>query len=121
MKSERVSLQTLANVVVEEFPSLLRERPIVLPDRLRLVLVDGSLLDVRYPTRTKYSFHWQRKDRSVRINTAEHHPDLPTYPRHIHLDERTVVADNLTKLENSPEQNLRAVLSWIKQKLSKEP
>ena len=116
MKSERVSLQTLAKVVVDEFPSLLREKPILLPDRLRPVLVDGSLLDVRYPTRTKYSFHWQRRDRSVRINTAEHHPELPTFPRHIHLNESTVVADNLTKLENSPEQNLRTGLSWILQR-----
>jgi hypothetical protein len=105
-------------VAEEEFSSLLREQPIVLPDRLRLVLVAGSFLDVRYPTPTKYSFHWQTKDRSVRINTAEHHPDLPTFPRHIHFGEETVLPDNLTKLENSPEQNLRNVLSWIKQELA---
>lgn len=120
MRSDRIFLRSLAKVAVDEFSSLLRENPILLPDRLRLVLVDGSLLDVRYPTRTKYSFHWQRKDRSVRINTAEHHPDLSTFPRHIHLDERTVVPDNLTKLESLPEQNLRAVLLWIKQELARE-
>jgi hypothetical protein len=32
-----------------------------------------------------------------------------------------VVPDNLTKLESLPEQNLRAVLLWIKQELAKEP
>lgn len=104
----------------DEFPSLLREEPVVLPDRLRLVLVDGSFLDVRYPTPMKYSFHWQAKDRSVRINTAEHHPDLASFPRHIHLGEEDFVPDNLTQLENSPEQNLRNVLSWMKQELRRK-
>lgn len=89
MKSERVSLRILAEVAADEFSKLLREKPILLPDRLRLVLGDGSFLDVRYPSRTKYSFHWQTKDRSVRINTAEHHPELPTFPGHIQLDETT--------------------------------
>lgn len=107
-------------MAADEFSSILNEDPILLPDRLRLILVDGSYLDVRYPMRAKYSFHWQAKDRSVRINTAEHHPDLPSYPRHIHLDEEAVIPDNLTKLENLPEQNLRNVLSWIKQELSKD-
>jgi len=119
MKSERASLRSLARVASAEFSSLLGGDPILLPDRLRLVLVDDSFLDVRYPTRTKYSFHWQTRDRSVRINTAEHHPDLPTFPRHIHLDERTAVADNLTRLENSPEENLRSILSWIMRELAK--
>jgi hypothetical protein len=36
-------------VAEDQFSSLLREEPLVLPDRLRLVLVDGSFLDVRYP------------------------------------------------------------------------
>ena len=67
MKSERASLRSLARVASEEFSSLLGGDPILLPDRLRLVLVDGSFLDVRYPTTTKYSFHWQTRDRSVRI------------------------------------------------------
>ena len=120
MRSEKVSLRSLAELARSEFPSLLKEGPVLLPDRLRLLLVDGSFLDVRYPALNKYSFQWQAKNRFVRINTAEHHPNLPTFPRHIHLDERTVAADTLTKLENSPEENLRSVLSWVRSELAKE-
>ncbi len=29
-------------------------------DRIRLILIDGSLIDVRYPMADKFSFHWQR-------------------------------------------------------------
>jgi len=43
MSPERVSLRTLAKVAEDQFSSLLRENPILLLDRLRLVLVDGSL------------------------------------------------------------------------------
>jgi hypothetical protein len=110
----------LAEIARNEFPSILKEDPVLLPDRLRLLLADGSFLDIRYPTRNKYSFQWQGKDRLVRINTAEHHPHLSTFPRHVHFDEKTVTADNLTKLENSPEENLRSVLSWIRSELAKE-
>jgi len=119
MSSETVSLRKLAEVAQNEFSGFLRGDPILMLDRLRLVLVDGSFLDVRYPTRTKYSFHWQKKTGLVRINTAEHHPDISTFPRRIHLDERTAVPDNVTRLENLPEQNLRSVLSWIKNELAK--
>jgi hypothetical protein len=34
--------------------------------RLRLYLVDGSFLDVRYPTDHEYSFHWQVEDKVYR-------------------------------------------------------
>jgi len=42
MKSERASLRSLARVASEEFSSLLGGDPILLPDRLRLVLVDHN-------------------------------------------------------------------------------
>jgi len=56
MKSERASLRSLARVASDEFSTLLRGDPILLPDRLRLVLVDGSFLDVRYPTLLSFDF-----------------------------------------------------------------
>jgi len=50
MNSETVSLRKLAEVAQNEFSGVLRGDPILMLDRLRLVLVDGSFLDVRYPT-----------------------------------------------------------------------
>jgi hypothetical protein len=29
-------------------------------DRVRLILIDGSWIDIRYPVEEKFSFHWQK-------------------------------------------------------------
>ena len=70
--------------------------------RMRVVLHNGSQLHcverVRLHTnglRTeKYSFHWQRPDGNLiyRWDNAPHHPELSTFPHHIHEsnDERVL-------------------------------
>jgi hypothetical protein len=85
--------------------------------RLRLSLVDGSYLDVRYPTDDEYSFHWQVGDKIYRINNAPHHPG-PTYPRHVHMgSEEKIIADEITLPNAGPEENLRRVLAWVRKRL----
>ncbi len=34
-------------------------------DRVRLILIDDSWIDVRYPVEEKFSFHWQRDDKKI--------------------------------------------------------
>lgn len=62
--------------------------------RYRLVLIDGSLLEVfeRFEVSenrvqvTKYSFHWQEPDGKLRKrwDNAAHYPDIQTHPFHLH-------------------------------------
>jgi hypothetical protein len=70
--------------------------------RYRLVLVDGSLLEMfeRFETIdnqarvTKYSFHWQSSDGQLRKrwDNAAHYPEIQTYPFHLHEgDEENVL------------------------------
>ncbi|NOZ76230.1 MAG: hypothetical protein GXO65_00820 [Euryarchaeota archaeon] len=56
----------------------------IFDDRMVLVFSDGSEMTVMYPIETKYSFHWQRKDGIIRIDTAPHHHGVKTFPNHIH-------------------------------------
>ena len=50
------------------------------------------LWDIRYPVDSKYSFHWQRKDEMIRIDTAPHHNQLSTYPRHFIWEKKIILS-----------------------------
>jgi hypothetical protein len=62
--------------------------------RYRLTLRDGGLLELfeRFQVQeepvkaTKYSFHWQDAEGHLRKrwDNVAHHPELETYPHHIH-------------------------------------
>jgi hypothetical protein len=83
-------------------------------DRLRLILIDGSLIDVRYPMEEKFSFHWQRDDNIYRIDTAPHHKGIRTFPRHIHFSsEDNVIEDYVLRENVSPEENFRRFMRWV--------
>lgn len=112
-------LRTLARVAQEEFGDLLDSPPLILDDRIRLLIRDGSFLEIRYPLKSKYSFYWQREKQMYRFNTAAHHKEIATFPRHLHNGrEDQVEADHVTSLDSLPEENLRNVLTWVRQKLT---
>ena len=87
---------------------------------MRLVFIDGFFLDIRYPVDSKYSFHWQRDDEMIRIDTAPHHRQLSTYPRHMHIGkEDHVIEDTVTEIDNTIEENVKCVLGFVRSKLEK--
>ena len=114
----RQRYRKLARIAFSEFRHILKREPLILRDRIRLLFIDESFMDIRYPLDHDYSFHWQRKRELYRINTAPNHPEIETFPRHIHAkEEENITPDTITSLNNPPEENLRQVLKWVKQKL----
>ncbi|MBE0477827.1 hypothetical protein IBX65_01740 [Candidatus Aerophobetes bacterium] len=110
----RETFEKILHLTEEEFSDILKTKPAITGMKLRIYLIDGSLLDVYYhPTGKKYSFHWQKKVESIRINTAPHHKNIISYPRHMHIGQR-IKADEITDVNLSPEENLRRVLTYIK-------
>ncbi|MCX9076241.1 MAG: DUF6516 family protein [Candidatus Methanoperedens sp.] len=104
----------IAQCAQEHFSEILSEKPIIFSDKVRLVFVDGSYMDIRYPVDSKYSFHWQRKDGIIRIDTAPHHRQLSTYPRHMHIGkEDDVIEDTVTEIDSTIEENLKCVLEFV--------
>ena len=84
-------------------------------DRVRLILIDGSWIDVRYPVKDKFSFHWQRGDEIYRIDTAPHHKGIRTFPRHIHFgSEDNVIEDSVLEENASPEENFKRFMEWVR-------
>ncbi len=108
----------IAQCAEEHFSDILSEVPIIYSDKVRLVFVDGSYMDIRYPVDSKYSFHWQRENGIIRIDTAPHHRHLSTYPGHMHIGkEENVVEDSITKIDNTIEENVKCVLGFVRSKL----
>ena len=79
-----------------------------LPDRLgavegRLRFHDGSLLEFNETiiergivlVKTDYVYHYQRSDGTLifRYDNAPHHPELSTYPDHVHVEGRVEAAE----------------------------
>ncbi len=111
----------IAQCAEEHFSDILSEAPIIFSDKVRLVFVDGSYMDIRYPVDSKYSFHWQLEDEIIRIDTAPHHRQLSTYPRHMHIGkEDDVVEDSVTEIDNTIEENVKCVLGFVHRKLKKQ-
>jgi len=114
----RERYRKLARIASSEFRDILKQEPLILRDRIRLLFIDESFMDIHYPVDHDYSFHWQRKRELYRINTAPDHPEIETFPRHIHAgEEENITSDTITSLNNPPEENLRQVLKWVKEKL----
>ncbi len=110
----------IAQCAQEHFSEILSEMPIIFSDKVRLVFIDGSFMDIRYPVDSKYSFHWQRDNEMIRIDTAPHHRRLSTYPRHMHIGkEDDVVEDTVTEIDNTMEENVACVLGFVRNKLEK--
>lgn len=109
----------IARSAEEYFSDILSEAPMIYSDKVRLVFIDGSYMDIRYPVDSKYSFHWERESEIIRIDTAPHHRQLSSYPRHMHLGkEENVVEDSITSVNNTIEDNVSGVLSFVRRKLN---
>ncbi len=113
-------LIVIARCAEGHFSDILSEAPIIYSDKVRLVFIDGSYMDIRYPIDSKYSFHWGRENEIIRIDTAPHHRQLSSYPRHTHLGkEENVVEDSVTGIDNTIEENVICVLRFVRGKMEK--
>jgi hypothetical protein len=50
---------TFLKIARDEFSGIVVDAELC-ADRVRLILIDGSWIDIRYPVEEKYSFHWQK-------------------------------------------------------------
>ena len=107
----------LLAAVERRFADRLAAPPRLTQDALNLSLANGAVLSVRYAAPDAYSLRWRvgpaADAAELGIDTAPTHPQLATFPRHLHLADGSVVADPLTRLDASAEDNLAAVIEAI--------
>jgi hypothetical protein len=91
------------------------------PHKLRLDILDGSLLDVFISASGRYSYHWERRLTPAgdlyRHDNAPHKKwrTVTTFPRHFHNgSEEIVVASHIS---DDPHQAIREFLTFVRRKL----
>ncbi len=106
-----------ARIVSKDFKDILTVTDIAI-DRMRLQVKDGSIIEIRFPVLDKFSFHWMRGAKLYRVDTAPHHPDLKTAPRHAHYEkEEDVRVDFITGKVDDPVERFTSFLNWVREML----
>ncbi len=82
-------------------------------DALLLQLRNDVLLELRFAGRGEYAVSWRWGDAELRIDTAPLHPELPTFPNHLHGADGELRADPLTQPQRDAWDNVRAVVEAL--------
>ncbi len=92
------------------------------PQKLRLLIADGSLIDVYLSKSGRYSYHWER--RMIGEGTIYRHDNAPhprwqyvsTFPKHFHNGQEENVIESY--LSSDPSEALSEVLRFARAKLT---
>jgi|YNPNPStandDraft_1061719.scaffolds.fasta_scaffold131530_3 hypothetical protein len=118
----QVDVARLREIAEVEFADIVVEVFIPGTNEMRIVLTDGSFVDVWFSLklRDRYSLHWERRaiDGTLyRYDNAPHKrwESVSTFPHHFHDgSEHSVMPSYLSR---APEQALRQFLEFIRNKL----
>ena len=114
-----VDVERLREIAEVEFVDIVVEA--VIPDinELRIILTDGSFVDVWFSLKLQghYSFHWERRALDGKIFRHDNAPhkrweSVATFPRHFHDGSETNVSASY--LSEVPEQALREFLAFVR-------
>ena len=109
----------------QEFGDIVSEAKILYteskePLKLRLNIVDGSIVDIFYSTGGKYSYHWERRIVNGSIYRHDNAPHrrwqgVKTFPKHFHNGSEEQVIES--SISDAPEEALHQFLGFIGDKL----
>jgi hypothetical protein len=112
-----VDTERLKDIAEVEFSDIVEEAVVTDINELRIILIDGSFIDVWFSLKLKgrYSYHWERRfvDGSIyRHDNAPHYrwKAISTFPKHFHNGSEDVVGESYTS--DKPELALREFLSF---------
>lgn len=119
-----VDIQKLKEIAEIEFDDIVEDVITTDTNQLRIILVDGSFIDVWYSLklRGRYSYHWERNhiDGSIyRHDNAPHKKwqHAITFPKHFHNGKEEIVIEST--INEIPDEGLREFLLFVKQKLNR--
>jgi len=92
------------------------------PQKLRLELIDGSVIDVFLSPSGRYAYHWERRHLDGAIYRHDNAPHaswrhLSTFPKHFHMDSETADAVTESTLSDDPDTAMREFLRFVDGKL----
>ena len=117
-----VDVERLRAIAELEFPDIVLDTFIPDLNQLRVVLTDGSFVDVWFSLKlaARYSYHWERRAIDGTIYRHDNAPHgrwqaLASFPRHFHDGSETRVAES--DISQRPEDALREFLTFVRGKL----
>jgi Family of unknown function (DUF6516) len=117
-----VDVERLREIAQMEFVDIVVEA--IIPDinELRVILTDGSFVDVWFSLKLqgRYSFHWERRALDGKIYRHDNSPHrrwelVATFPRHFHDGSETNVSES--QISEIPEDALREFLAFVRARI----
>ena len=114
-----VDVERLREIAEVEFVDIVVEA--IIPDinELRVILTDGSFVDVWFSLKLqgRYSFHWERRALDGKIYCHDNSPhkrwdSVATFPKHFHDGSEMNVSES--HLSEVPEEALREFLAFVR-------
>ncbi len=100
----------LGAAIESGFGDVLASAPEQKQDALIVHLRNDVTLHIRYAAPDAYSLRWTRDGREAGIDTAPLHPDLATFPNHLHDTSGRAHPDPLTRIDATPQANVSALI-----------
>lgn len=117
-----VDVERLRGIAEVEFADIVAEAFIPDINELRLVLIEGSFVDVWFSLKLqgRYSFHWERRAIDGKIYRHDNAPhkrwqSVATFPRHFHDGSEFDVSES--HISELPEEALREFLAFVRGKM----
>ncbi|HEY8907231.1 MAG TPA: hypothetical protein VIM63_14470 [Rhodoferax sp.] len=82
-------------------------------DALLVRLSNGVVIEIRIASAQDYAISWRWGDVELRIDTAPLHPQLATFPNHLHTDTGQLLSDPLTHHGCDPWTNISTVIAAL--------
>ncbi len=103
----------LKHAIDRHFGAQLEAPAQLLQDAVLLRFVNGLALELRFAGADEYALSWQWGDARLRIDTAPLHPELTTFPQHLHDRNGAAHADPVTRPGRAPHDNVAALIDAL--------
>ena len=114
-----VDVERLREIAEVEFADIVVEAFVPDINELRIILSDGSFVDVWFSLKLsdRYSYHWERRAIDGKIYRHDNAPhkrwqSVATFPRHFHDGSEFDVSESL--ISEIPEEALRQFLTFVR-------
>lgn len=117
-----VNAGQLKEIAEVEFPDIVEEAIVPFVNELRIILKEGSFVDVWFSLKLadRYSYHWERRGIDGKIFRHDNAPHkswqfVTTFPKHFHDGSEDIVSES--RISDAPEEALREFLSFVREKM----
>jgi len=103
----------LIDEIISRYGEQLSDMPKQTYDAINIYFANGLAVELHFANAEEYSINWQADEKEFRIDTAPLHPELSTFPNHLHNSSGELSDDPFTTPGNPPWDNVKTVLDSI--------